>query len=160
MTERENSICSTGAPEEVWERAAEIADEERVEKLGKAYTGVKCITGENSRLIFADPTTAQRAEAELGSNPLDWLGFKPFENADEPVYVEMPRDEFFGGEESRTFWMGFPKDVNLYTLLAAIDEGFEVTGDLHHTFFEGFELDTANHPLLGSILVITPILGS
>ena len=157
---KENSICSTGAPEEVLDRVAEIQDEERVEQLGTAYRGVKCITGEDSKLIFSDPTTAQLAEREMGRNPLDWLGYTPFAGEKLPLYLKMERDSFFGGEESRTFHKSLPADCNLYMLLAAVDEGIEVTGDYHHTFFEGWDICEAVHPFEGAILILSPILGS
>jgi hypothetical protein len=148
MTAHENSICSTGAPEEVWDRLAEVLTEE----MGGAYRGVKCITGEDSKLIFADAGLAEKAKAVMGGNPLDWLGFAPYKDE---VVIEMKNDPFFG--EGKTYTRFLPSNTNLFMLLKSVDEGIETTGDYHHTFFEGFEI--TGETRMG-FMVLRPIMGS
>jgi hypothetical protein len=129
-----------------------------------AWKNVLGITGDRSTLIFSDEAMAVRGAAKLGTtNPLDVLGYKPFVDdaaAFTDIQLEIPRDEFFGGPTSRTFQKRLPIDTTLFMILKAVDEGFQTTGDYHHTLLEGFQAEKARDPFGGNLLVIRPILGS
>jgi hypothetical protein len=127
-------------------------DYERMLDMAKAYTGVKCITGEDSKLIFSDSGLAEKAEAVTGRNPLDWLGFAPYKDK---VVIVMENDPFFG--EGRGYAEFLDENTNLFMLLKAVDKGIEVTGDSCHTFFEGFEI--TGETRMG-FMVLRPIMGS
>ena len=135
---------------------------QKTDELDTAFRGVLGVTGDTTTLVFADQDITMNAIGTHGLNPLDQLGHKPFADQDvEGLLLEMPRNEFFGGEESRTFQTELRKDVNLFMLLKTVSEGFEVTLDQHHIFLEGFETEEVQHPFKDQpTLKITPILGS
>ena len=137
---------------------------DRTEALDKAFHGVLGVTGDTSVLVFADNGITLEADAQCGRNPLDQLGCIPFEDYKADVaglVLEMDRDEFFGGPESRTYQVRLPVDTNLFTLLKTVSEGFEVTLNQHHIFLEGFELREVEGPFdTKPLLKLTPILGS
>lgn len=130
----------------------------------EAWTKVLAVTGDRSTLVYSDEALALKAAAQMGTtNPLDVLGYRPFEYRSmefASVYLEMEKDEFFGGETSRTYQKQLPIDSTLFTILKAVDEGLGVTGNYHHTLLEGFQVKKAEHAFDGDILVITPVLGS
>lgn len=124
---------------------------ERMARLGDAYHGVKTCTEEESVLLFSDSDLAEEAEKAMGTNPLEQLGYTPY---DTPVVIEMKPT--WAGKEGTFFGKYFPANTNLYMLLAAVDEGLMVTENNHHVFFEGFEVVGERD----GVKVLEPLLGS